>query len=105
MRRALSREGLAAPSSGDAVWYRVGSLPKGSAVLIAGIARAGFDGHRIVVQRPSLMKLRAHLSALMPYRVAADVLGHLLPIEASIHHETLRSHTLKAGEHVNFRDR
>jgi len=49
---------------------------------------------------PALDELRAHLSALMPYRVAADVLGHLLPIEAGIHHETLRSHTLKAGEQL-----
>ena len=36
----------------------------------------------------------------MPYRVAADVLGRLLPVEAGMHHETLRSHTLKAGEQL-----
>ena len=49
---------------------------------------------------PELDTLRAHLSALLPYRVAADVLGHLLPVEAGMHHETLRSHTLKAGEQL-----
>jgi hypothetical protein len=37
---------------------------------------------------------------LMPYRVAANVLGHLLPVDAGMHHETLRSHTLKAGEQL-----
>ena len=36
----------------------------------------------------------------MPYRVAADVLGHLLPVDTGMHHETLRSHTLKAGERL-----
>jgi hypothetical protein len=49
---------------------------------------------------PELDELRAHLSALMPYRVAAGVLGHLLPVESGIHHETLRSHTLKAGQQL-----
>jgi hypothetical protein len=46
---------------------------------------------------PELDQLRAHLSALMPYRVAAGVLRHLLPVESGKNHETLRSHTLKAG--------
>ena len=36
----------------------------------------------------------------MPYRVAAGVLQHLLPVEAGKSPETLRGHTLKAGEHV-----
>jgi hypothetical protein len=34
------------------------------------------------------------------YRVAAEVLRYLLPVEAGMHHETLRSHTLKAGEQL-----
>jgi len=33
----------------------------------------------------------------MPYRVAAGVLAHLLPVEAGKSPETLRSHTLKIG--------
>ena len=44
-------------------------------------------------------QLRAHLSALMPYRVAAGVLQHLLPFETGSP-ETLRGHTLKAGEQL-----
>jgi hypothetical protein len=42
-----------------------------------------------------LDQLRAHLSALMPYRVAAGVLAHLLPVEAGKSPEILRSYTLK----------
>jgi hypothetical protein len=34
----------------------------------------------------------------MPYRVAADVMQHLLPIDAGTSPETLRSHTLLIGE-------
>src|SRR6202048_3720654 len=47
---------------------------------------------------PELDQLRAHLSALMPYRVAAGVLAHLLPVAAGKSPETLRGHTLKIGE-------
>ena len=49
---------------------------------------------------PELDQLRAHLSALMPYRVAAGVLQHLLPVEAGKSPETLRGHTLKIGEQL-----
>jgi hypothetical protein len=49
---------------------------------------------------PGLDQLRAHLSALMPYRVAAGVLTHLLPVDAGTSPETLRGHTLKIGEHL-----
>jgi hypothetical protein len=49
---------------------------------------------------PELDRLRAHLSALMPYRVAAGVLGHLLPVAAGTSPETLRGHALKVGEHL-----
>jgi len=49
---------------------------------------------------PELGRLQAHLSALMTYRVAAGVLAHLLPVAAGTSHETLRSHTLKAGEQL-----
>jgi len=49
---------------------------------------------------PELDHLRAHLSALMPYRAAAGVLAHLLPVEAGKNHDTLRSHTLKIGERL-----
>jgi len=49
---------------------------------------------------PELDQLQAHLSALMPYRVAAGVLEHLLPVAAGTCPETLRSHTPKVGEHL-----
>jgi hypothetical protein len=47
---------------------------------------------------PELNRLQARLSALMPYRVAADVLQYLLPIDAGLSPETLRSHTLEVGK-------
>ena len=46
---------------------------------------------------PELDQLQAHLSALMSYRVAADILGYLLPIDAGISHESMRGRTLKLG--------
>jgi len=49
---------------------------------------------------PELDQLRAHLSALMPFRVAAGVLAYLLPVEAGKSPETLRGHTLKVGEQL-----
>jgi hypothetical protein len=49
---------------------------------------------------PELNQLQARLSALMPYRVAADVMQHLLPIDAGTSPETLRSHTLLIGEQL-----
>jgi hypothetical protein len=36
----------------------------------------------------------------MPFRVAAGVLAHLLPVEAGMSPETLRGHTLKVGEQL-----
>ena len=36
----------------------------------------------------------------MPYRPAAGFLAHLLPVEAGKSPETLRGHTLKAGEQL-----
>ena len=37
----------------------------------------------------------------MPFRVAADVLLHLLPIDAGKSPETLRGHTLQVGEQLS----
>jgi hypothetical protein len=47
---------------------------------------------------PELDRLRAHLSALMTYRVAADLLEQMLPMDAGTDPETLRRHTLRVGE-------
>jgi hypothetical protein len=41
---------------------------------------------------------QAHLSALMTYRVAADVLVQMFPMSAGNDAETLRCRTLKSGE-------
>jgi hypothetical protein len=49
---------------------------------------------------PELDQLQARLSALMTYRVAADVLRDLLPIDAGKSPETLRRHTLQVGEQL-----
>src|SRR4051794_31703702 len=46
---------------------------------------------------PELDQLRAQYAAFLPYRVAAGVLEHLLPVGAGITHESLRAHTLKLG--------
>jgi len=46
---------------------------------------------------PELDRLQAHLSALMPYRVAADVLEQMFPVSIGNDPETLRCHTLKIG--------
>jgi hypothetical protein len=46
---------------------------------------------------PELDQLQAHLSALMPYRIAAGLLAHFLPVDAGISHESLRGRTLKLG--------
>jgi len=50
---------------------------------------------------PELDQLRARVSALMPFRVAAEVLVHLLPIDAGMSPETLRSHTLRVGQQLS----
>jgi hypothetical protein len=39
----------------------------------------------------------------MTYRVAADVLEQMLPVDAGANHETPRSHTLKMGEQLQDR--
>jgi hypothetical protein len=49
---------------------------------------------------PELDRLRAHPSALMPFRVAANVLMHLLPADVGMCPETFGAHTLKIGEHL-----
>jgi hypothetical protein len=47
---------------------------------------------------PELERLQAHLCALMTYRMAADLLGQMFPVDAGEHPETLRRHALKVGE-------
>jgi hypothetical protein len=49
---------------------------------------------------PKLDRLRAKLSALMLYRVAAEVMLHLLSIDARKSPKTLRRHTLQIGKRL-----
>src|ERR1700759_4700904 len=46
---------------------------------------------------PELDQLQAHLSALMTYRVAAEVMAQMFPLDAGNNPETLRCHTLTLG--------
>jgi hypothetical protein len=43
-------------------------------------------------------RFQAHLSALLTYRTAANLLEQMFALDAAKHPETLRRHTLKAGE-------
>jgi hypothetical protein len=63
-----------------------------------GTMEAAVDWPARCRSTPELDQLQAHLCALMPYRVAAGVLGHLLPVDAGISPESLRGRTLKLGE-------
>ena len=54
-------------------------------------------GHRIADRRPNWSGCSAQLSALMTYRVAADVLAQMLPVDTGKSHDSLRRHTLQAG--------
>jgi hypothetical protein len=65
-----------------------------------GRAEAGVDWPAHCRSTPELDQLRAHLSALMPYRIAAELLEHLLPVDAGTHSETVRRRTLRVGEQL-----
>jgi hypothetical protein len=72
-------------------------LPRFCCATCGGIeAGNGWPSH--CRSTPELDRLQAHLSALMPYREAADVLAQMLPLDAGKSCETLRRHTLKIGE-------
>jgi hypothetical protein len=75
------------------------SLPR---FLCAGCGRIeiGLSWPSHCRSTPELDQLQARLSALMPYRVAADVMQHLLPIDAGRSPETLRRHTLQVGKRL-----
>jgi hypothetical protein len=70
--------------------------------LCAGCGRAetGVNWPSHCRSTSELVQLQARLSALMPCRVAADLLVHVLPIDAGKSPETLRSHTLQVGEQL-----
>jgi hypothetical protein len=63
-----------------------------------GGSETGIAWPRHCRSTPELDRLQAHLSAVMTYRTAADLLEQVFPVDAAKHPETLRRHTLKAGE-------
>jgi hypothetical protein len=72
-------------------------LPRFCCAKCGGIeAGTGWPSH--CRSTPELSRLQAHLSALLPYREAADVVAQMLPLDAGKGCETLRRRTLKIGE-------
>ena len=67
-----------------------------------GAIEVGVDWPSHCRSTPELNQLQAHLSALMTYRTAADVLEQMFPVGAGTDKETMRRHTLRAG--AAFRD-
>jgi hypothetical protein len=65
-----------------------------------GVTETGVAWPRHIRSTPELDRLRAQLSALMPYRAAAEVLAQVLPVDAGADPETLRRHTFKVAERL-----
>jgi hypothetical protein len=87
--------------------HRIATLFGEVRVRLARFMCAGCGCGETGVSRPShcrlppeLDPLQARLSALMTYRVATDVLLHLLPIDAGKSPETSRSHTVQVGKQL-----
>jgi hypothetical protein len=59
---------------------------------------SGIDWPSRCRSTPELDRLQAHLCALLTYRTAADLMEQMFLLDAANHPETLRRHTLKAGE-------
>jgi hypothetical protein len=62
-----------------------------------GTIGVGVDWPSHCRSTPELDRLQAHLSALMTYRTAADLLEQMFPIGVGTDKETMRRHTLRAG--------
>jgi hypothetical protein len=72
-------------------------LPRFRCATCSG-SEPGIDWPSHCRSTPELDRLQAHLSALMTYRMAADLLARVFPVDAAKHPETLRRHALKVGE-------
>jgi hypothetical protein len=59
---------------------------------------AGHDWPSHCRSTPELDRLQVHLCTVMPYRVAADLVAQMFPVDAGKDVETLRRHALKIGE-------
>ena len=77
-------------------------LPRFRCIACDGI-ESGVDWPSRSRSTPELDRLQAHLSALMTYRTAADVLEQMFPIDAGKDHEILRRRTLTLGEQLRHR--
>ena len=71
-------------------------LPRFRCAGCGGI-EAGLEWPSHCRSTPELDQLQAHLSALMAYRMAADVMAQMFPLDAGNDPETLRAHTLEIG--------
>ena len=63
-----------------------------------GATEAGVEWSSHARSTAELDRLRAQLSALMPYRTAAAVLEQMFPVDAGQDPETVRRHTLKIAD-------
>jgi hypothetical protein len=70
---------------------------------VCGRTEAGIGGPSHCRSTPEPDRLQAHLSALLTYRTAADLLMQVFPIGAGKDPETLRRHTLKTGAALRHR--
>jgi hypothetical protein len=77
-------------------------LPRLLCIACGGI-ESSVDWSSHCRSTPELDRLQAHLSALMTYRTAADVLEQMFPIDAGKDHETLRRRALTLGEQLRHR--
>src|ERR1700722_6388019 len=62
-----------------------------------GGSETGIDWPSHCRSTPELGRLQTHLSALLTYRTAADLLAQIFPLDAAKHPETFRRQTLKTG--------
>ena len=72
-------------------------LPRFRCAACGGI-EAGITWPSHCRSTPELDRLQAHLSALMTYRTAADLLARMFPIDAGMDPGTLRRHALRTGK-------
>ena len=68
-----------------------------------GVIEAGNGWPSHCRSTPELDQFQAQFSALMPYREAAGMLAEMLPLDTGKSHETVRRHTLQAGEALQNR--
>jgi hypothetical protein len=68
-----------------------------------GVTEIGINWPSHCRSTPELDRLQAHLSALMTYRTAADVLEQMFPVGAGTDKETMRRHTLGTASRLGVK--